>query len=153
MSTETKKENKKEVKTPIDYSKYTFAPEAKMEINGSIFNTLNKQLKGLLEREITQDTKIRSIRIDTRTGKEIKKVTEKNKPFSRLVFDPVATMNAQLEERITDKGQVLLKLIEILNNVHFVNVDLGNGILLEELSKRYQPQEVKPEEVADEQTV
>ncbi|MAX51544.1 MAG: hypothetical protein CMH22_06150 [Methylophaga sp.] len=140
-------ENKKE---ELDYAEYGFENNAKFEINGQTLDMLRSLLSQVLDDDIKQSSRLRFKYVNAKTGKEIKKVTDKNRDVAQRVFDVDATMSATPDEYVSPTGQRIMQMLSILNDWHIKNVDKGNGIKLDELAEKYkefqQPQLQKVED-------
>ena len=111
---------------------------------------LRSLLSQVLDDDIKQSSRLRFKYVNAKTGKEIKKVTDKNRDVAQRVFDVDATMSATPDEYVSPTGQRIMQMLSILNDWHIKNVDKGNGIKLDELAEKYkefqQPQLQKVED-------
>ncbi|AGO47628.1 hypothetical protein Phi4:1_gp093 [Cellulophaga phage phi4:1] len=110
--------------------------ENNVSLKYSIFEYCNDTLKGLFDKELITLVPLKFDIVNTDTDKVVaKKVKGKN---YKDVFSVAKTASSEnlSSQYLSANGQVILRMLDALQGVYIANVDLGNGITLEDLAAK-----------------
>lgn len=124
-----------EKKKDFNPSEYDYLGDESITINAGLFKELRSTVRYFLQKNTKAYFPQKYKYINTETGKEIKKLTDKNRDKARLIVDIEATKNSKPTIYRTEEGQSLLYLDEYMESIHFKNVEDGVAKHISELKK------------------
>ena len=122
-------------KKDFNPSEYDYLGDEQITINAGLYKELRSTVRYFLQKNTKPYFPQKYKYINTETGKEIKKLTDKNRGNARLVVDIEGTKNSKPTIYRTEEGQSLLYLDEYMESIHFKNVEDGVAKHISELKK------------------
>ena len=122
-------------KKDFNPSEYDYLGDEQITINAGLYKELRSTVRYFLQKNTKPYFPQKYKYINTETGKEIKKLTDKNRGTARLVVDIEGTKNSKPTIYRTEEGQSLLYLDEYMESIHFKNIEEGIAKHISELKK------------------
>jgi len=122
-------------KKDFNPSEYDYLGDEQITINAGLYKELRSTVRYFLQKNTKPYFPQKYKYIHTETGKDIKKLTDKNRDKARLVVDIEGTKNSKPTIYRTEEGQSLLYLDEYMESIHFKNIEEGIAKHISELKK------------------